>query len=346
MGPERLTFVVRVSALLLAALATSCGGSKSSSRAPDVSAAGPPHLQIVHALTVPERRALVDRLRERNHAPPGTEWTVNEEALARSVTVVDPFAGFLRRARRGAADRPSRTSAPVTEAEAPSFAREFVKQNADLLGLPRHVLPGLAEHVRGVEPHDHAAPRARWAVRFDASFPTKGYESFEEISCHADIEVFVDDDGEVSSFVNLSRIHPHLTIDTRHPVLPQDDPRVASKLVGRKVFALDVASSGFDGLRDPRELPRIPLGEVQPGDVTRMQLVIHVSTGPRLAWLTYRLAYFVEVAKPVPDELVADDESASSPPQFFFFRWVVDADTGDVLEDARVPLSDPAALAR
>jgi len=26
-------------------------------------------------------------------------------------------------------------------------------------------------------------------------------------------------------------------------------------------------------------------------------------------------------------------------PRFYFFRWVVDADTGDVLEDARVPLA-------
>jgi len=335
---------VRLCALLLAAAAASCGGSRTTARAPDAAAAGPRHFQIVHALTVPERLALVDRLRERNHAPPGSEWTVNEEALARSVTVVDPFAGFLRRARRGAAERPSRAGAQISEADASTFARAFVKKNADLLGLPRHVVPGLAEHVRSVEARDHALPRARWAVRFDASFPTKGYESFEEIASRAELEVFVDDDGEVSSFVNLSRVHPHLAIDTKHPLLPQDDPRVVSKLVGRKVFALDAADTISDRLRDPRELPRIPLGEVQPGDVTRMQLVIHVATGPQLAWLAYRLAYFVEIAKPVPPELF--DESSAVPPQYFFFRWVVDADTGDVLEDARAPLSDPAALAR
>ncbi len=302
-------------------------------------------MQIFHAMTTPKRLALVERLRERNPAPPGSEWSVNEEALVRSITVVDPFAGFLRRARRGAAERGRSSSSPISDADAPRFAREFVKHNADLLGLPRHVLPGLAEHVRSVEPHDHALPRARWAVRFDASFPPRGYEGFDEIGNRADLEVFVDDDGEVSSFVNLSRIHPPLSIDTKHPLLPQDDPRVVAKLLGRKVFALEPDDSDRAVLRDPRELRRIPLGEVQASDATRMQLVVHISTGPQLAWLTYRLAYFVEIAKPVPAELRDDDATDGEPPQYFFFRWVVDADTGDVLEDARPPFSPPAAPA-
>ena len=300
-------------------------------------------MQIVHAMTTPARRALVDRLRERNPAPAGAQWTVNEEALARSLTVVDPFAGFLRRARRGIDRRPPRNDGPIAEHEAAASAREFVKKNADLLGLPRHVVPGLSEHVRSVEPSDHALPRATWAVRFDASFATKGYEAFDELQNHADLEVFVDDDGEVSSFVNLSRVHPHLAIDTK-PALAQDDPRVLAKLVGRKVFALDANEVELDVRLDPRELRRIPLGEVDPSDVTRVQLVVHVATGPQLAWLTYRLGYFVEVAKPVPPRIAEENAGLDGAPQYFFFRWVVDADTGDVLEDARAPFSSPAAV--
>ena len=295
-------------------------------------------------MTTPHRRALVDRLRERNPAPPTSQWTVNEDALARSIIVVDPFAGFLRRARRAAGVRPPRAGGPIAETEASIAAREFVKRNADLLGLPRHVVAGLAEHARNVEPSDHADPRARWAVRFDASFPTKGYEGFDELRNHADVEVFVDDDGQVSSFVNLSRVHPHLAIDTK-PGLAQDDPRLIAKLVGRRVFVLDADEGGLDVLRDPRDLRRIPLGDVQPADVTRVQLVIHVATGPQLAWLTYRLAYLVEIAKPALPEVAPDDPGAGGPPQYFFFRWVVDADTGDVLEDARVPITAPAPLA-
>jgi hypothetical protein len=306
------------------------------------------HVQFVHAMTTPERRALVDRLRERNPAAPPSQWTVNEEALASSITVVDPFAGFLRRARRGEAAGAARGGGPRLHVDAALVARAFVKKNADLLGLPRHVVPVLAEHVRSVEPRDHAGHRAAWAVRLDAPFASKGYEGFKEIDNAADIEVFVDDDGEVSSFVNLSRIHPHLTIDTK-PALAQDDPRVLAKLVGRKVFALDAADADvgrdLDELSDVRALRRIPLGEVQAEDLARMQLVIHVSTGPRLAWLTYRLAYFVEIAKPAPEDALDAAAAASEAPRYFFFRYVVDADSGEVLEDARAPLAVPVAVA-
>lgn len=300
-----------------------------------------------------ERRDLVERFRKRNPAP-GAEWTVNEEALSLSLTVVDPFAGFLRRARRAVHQRPM-PATPLTDAEAASVAREFVKNNADLLGLPRHVVPSLGEHVRMVEPRDHAAPSASLVVRFDAPFSTKGYEGFHEVDNLADVEVFVDGDGQVSSFVNLSRVHPHLTLDTK-PSLPEDDRRVMGQLVGRSVFALiddhrraierppSQPARPLDGssqLPDVRELGRLPLGQIRAEDVTHVQLVIHESTGPKLAWLAYRLAYFVEIAKPVPAEAFVGDESAAGGPQFFFFRYVVDADTGDVLEDARPPMISP-----
>ncbi|HVJ89842.1 MAG TPA: hypothetical protein VM580_08555 [Labilithrix sp.] len=286
-------------------------------------------------MTTPRRRMLVEQLSERNPAPERSRWTVNEEALARSITVVDPFAEFLRRARRARRAKPAHGGVPVSEAQASESARRFVKRNADLLGLPRHVVPGLSERARVVAPNDHAD--AVWAVRFEAAFASKGYEAFKEVDNVADIEVFVADDGEVSSFVNLSRVHPHLTIDTK-PALPQDDPRVIGKLVGRRVFAIvSAAETELDRLG---ELRRIPLGEVRQEDVTRTQLIIHVSTGPELAWATYRLGYSVEVAKPVP-ALAAAEGVHGDVPAYFFFHYVVDADTGDVLEDARAPLAAP-----
>ena len=251
-------------------------------------------------MTSPERRALVERLRETNPSPPGSRWSVNEDALDVSITVVDPFAGFLRRARREAAVRLPRDGAPIVQAEAAERARAFVKHNAELLGLPRHVVPALAERVRAVQPSDHALPRATWAVRFDAPFSSKGYEGFQELDNVADVEVLVDDDGEVSSFVNLSRIHPHLTIDTR-PALAEDDPRVLGKLLGRRVFALDASTPGAFA-RDVRELRRIPLGEVRAEDVPHMQRVVHASTGAQPAGLAYRLAHFVRSRPAAPRE--------------------------------------------
>jgi len=345
-GPERLSLLPRaLVAVVLAALVVGCSGAGDKARPAVARGPGARHLQIVHAMTTPERRTLVDRLRERNPTPPESRWTVNEEALGTSIIVVDPFARFLRRARRQVAPRPPRAGGPIDQSQAADRARAFVKHNADLLGVPRHVVLGLAEQVREVEPGDHALPRARWAIRFEAPFASKGYEGFDEIGNVADVQVFVDDDGEVSSFVNLSRIHPPLLIDTR-PGLAEEDPRIVAKLIGRRVFALvarDPAEAAH--LNTAQELRRIPLGEVRAEDVTRMQLVIHVATGPQLAWLTYRLAYVVEVAKPAAgtrDEEELDLGSSvmtGAAPRFYFFRWVVDADTGDVLEDARVPLA-------
>jgi hypothetical protein len=341
LGPERLSQLLRLITVVLALSAAACGAGTRGARPETRPQAPRRHMQIVHAMTTPQRNALVERLRERNPTPPSSPWEVNAEALGRSLTVVEPFSGFLRRARRREAPRSSSPTA-IAETDAANRAREFVKRNADLFGLPRHVVPGLAERPRAVQRTDHAASRATWVIRFEASFPSKGYEGFREIDNVADIEVFVDDDGEVSSFVNLSRIHPHLTIDTR-PELAQEDARVIAKLLGRRVFALDTHDvSALD--RPVQELQRIPLGEVHAENVTHMQLVIHVSTGPQLAWLVYRLGYFVEIAKPAPPQLGPDADIASTlSPQFFFFRYVVDADTGDVIEDARAPFSQPLA---
>ncbi len=333
MGFQRL--IRLLAATLLAASVVACAGAEPV-REP-AAPAGPTHLQIVHAMKTSQRRELVERFRRRNDEGEAG-WIVNEEALAMSVTVIDPFVGFLRRARRQPIAR-AKPSMPLADEQARAIARGFVRRNADLLGLPRHVVVGLGERVRSVEPGDHASPNATYAVRFDASFPTKGFEAFHEIDNTADVEVFVDDDGQVSSFVNLSRVHPPLQIDTR-PRLGQDDARVVAQLLGRSVFAVIGEDGGPQGT-DVRELPRLSLGKVDVDDILRLQLVIHESTGPGLAWVTYRLGYFVEVGKPLPPSM-GGFESVSAPP-IFFFRYVVDADTGDILEDARAPFT-PSVL--
>lgn len=349
MGSERLIrLVARASLVVALAAAPAVGCAPAPPPAAGVASRDRPrHLEIIRAMKTPERRALVERFREQNPAPDGAAWVVNEEALGRSLTVVEPFAGFLRRARleRGAAPGEGRA---IEADEAAASARAFVAKNAELFGLPRPVALGLAEAVRRIEPRDHAGPRAAWAVRFDATFSSRGYEAFHELDNAADVEVFVDDDGAPSAVVNLSRVHPQLTIDTR-PRLGREDPQLFAHLVGRTLFALvDDGHSDLDLQRHLRALRRIPLGSLRREDIQRTQLVIHASAGPELAWLTYRLGYFVEVAKRAPPRPgPADAEPPGSErgerAEHYFFRYVIDADTGEVVEDARAPVAPPDA---
>jgi hypothetical protein len=257
-------------------------------------------------MTTTERKKLVERFVERN---PG--WSVNDAALG-SLTIVDPFAGFLRRAR-GAVHVSAPPAAPLTSEGAALAARAFVKKNAELLGIPYYVSLSLVDHVRAVAPEDHASGRAVFAVRLEAPFTMKGYEAFREVEDQVDVEVFIDDDGTPSSVANISKIHPRLTIDT-HPDLAEDDASLYKNVLGRRVFAL-----GEDD-------QKIELGVVEAKDLLSSKLYIHMSAGPMLAWVTYRLARVITVAKAGPET-----------PVFYFFAWVVDADTGDMIRETDVP---------
>ena len=53
------------------------------------------------------------------------------------------------------------------------------------------------------------------SVRFEGAFPSKGYEAFHELDNTVAIDVLVGAEGEVTSFTNLSKVHPRLSLDTR-----------------------------------------------------------------------------------------------------------------------------------
>lgn len=305
MGPEHLSR----GAVALGVALVACGGEAAPApvvpREPSTH-----HAQIIRALTTPERSQIVARFRERN----GATWEINEAALVTSTTVVDPFVGFLRRARTAAPRAP--VAAPVSEADAVLAARAFVKKNADLLGLPHQVVPTLGDHARAVAPEDHAPARAVWAVRLETTFPSKRYEAFAEMENKADIEVIVDDDGAPSVLNNLSQIHPRLAIDTK-PLFGPDDDRMYAKLIGRRVFALAEGEV------------QVPLGLVAREDFQASQLGILASRGPMAAWLTYRLVWGVRAVK----------SSSAGDLTAYAFTWIVDADTGEVLVDATPPVT-------
>jgi hypothetical protein len=268
-------------------------------------------------MPVAERVALVQRFRQRN----GPEWGVTLGAGG-APDDVDAIRGIVRRAKReggpggrtnvdldawGNAD-PAEKEAAITEAVA------FLTRNAEFFGLSPADVPVL----------DIAAGRPKttaygsWVVIVAGKLPMRAYEGFEAVTTHVDIAVYVGGDGKTRYFINLSRVHPRLTLDTV-PALGPDDKRLLRFVLGRELFVV------LDDPRRPnarvRELERRSVGRVEDGDVRSVRLTIHVSPGPRGAYVSYWLAYAIDVRREGHE-----------------FRFVVDADTGDLLEDAVVPV--------
>lgn len=269
------------------------------------------------------RVALVKRFKERN----GPEWTITLGGGG-APDDVDAIRGIVRRAKRegdararGSADASAEASADVSASEAAiRSATAFVVKNAEFLGLSPADVPAL----------DVAAAPAKtpvygtWVAVFGGHIPMRGYEGFEAVASTINLAVYVGDDGIVRYFVNLSHVNPRLVLDTR-ALLGPDDKRLMRFVVGREVFVV------LDDPRRPnarvRELERRSLGRVEDADVHAVRLTIHVSPGPRDAYVSYTLAYAVDVRRAGSD-----------------FRFVVDADTGDLLEDAVVPVIPASPL--
>lgn len=282
------------------------------------------HVQIVRRLETAERVKLVQRFKERN----GATWEI---ALAvatsraagpagpedgTSLDDVDAIRGLVRRARKtGARSRAeARLGTPAGKERATAGALSFATKNADLFGMSPRDVAALDLEVGPAKTATHGT----WVAHLRGRIPMPAYEGFEAVASTIDLLVYVGDDGDPRYFVNLSRVHPRLLLDTT-PVLGPDDKRVLRNVVGRQLFAL---------LDDPTRsnaragsLRRLPLGRVEDADVRRVRLVIYPSPGPRGAYVSYWLAYAVDVLR------------ARQP-----FRFIVDADTGDILEDAVAPI--------
>ena len=104
-----------------------------------------------------------------------------------------------------------------------------------------------------------------------------------------------------------------------------DDKRLMHVVVGFPLFVL-VDDPNHPNAR-ARELRRVALGRVEEKDVRIVRLVIHVSQALRGAYASYWLAYEILVVK------------GHQP-----FRFVVDADTGDLLEDPQAPIIPATSL--
>jgi hypothetical protein len=281
------------------------------------------HVQIVRAMPMAERVALVSRFKARN----GADWAITLGAGG-APDDVDAIRGIVRRAKReGITPDPDDPAADgwgnadaVARERAITEALAFLTRNADFFGLSPADVPAL----------DVAAGRPKtktygsWVVLAAGRIPMRGYEGFEAVGSTIDIAVYVGDDGAPRYFINLSHVHPRLVLDTA-AVLGPDDKRLMRFVIGRELFVV------FDDPRRPnarvRELRRASVGRVEDADVRAVRLTIHVSPGPRGAYVSYWLAYAIDVRREGHD-----------------FRFIVDADTGDLLEDAVVPVVQASPL--
>jgi hypothetical protein len=306
-GPERLT------AALLAAALVACGP-----RAPappetprDAAPAAARHVQIIRFAPVASRLALLEQLRRTS----GPAWVLGKAGPA--IDDIEPLRVFLRRAWRS--DAPG-APVPFSHADAEADVIAFVTANADALGLaPSDVVTLDAMSVDAPPDGSHHAV----VVRLQGRIAMRGYEAFDALASKIDLVVFVDDDRQIRFFANLSRIHPHLSIDTR-PGLDAEDPRLLAHVVGRELFVTedDPRRRGVP----VRELRHASIGRVASTDVTARTLTVHASVGPMGAYVAYHLAYAIDVGR-----------------GGYWFRFVVSADTGDLLEDATAPIAGLAA---
>jgi hypothetical protein len=335
LGPQHLRRsaapVALVASVALGVVALGCRGAATPAvtEGSRVTLAGPAggrgaHVQFVRALPMAERVALVQRFKARN----GAEWSITLGGGG-APDDVDAIRGVVRRAKRegdaGAnADADADAGANENENEmaerAIRSAVAFVAKNAEFLGLAPADVATLDVTAAPAKTPVYGA----WVAVFGGHMPMRGYEGFEAVASTINLAVYLGDDGAVRYFVNFSHVNPRLVLDT-HALLGPDDKRLMRYVLGREVFVV------FDDPRRPnarvRELRRLSLGRVEDADVRAVRLTIHVSPGPRDAYVSYTLAYAVDVRRQGSD-----------------FRFVVDADTGDLLEDAVVPVLPSSPL--
>lgn len=274
---------------------------------------GPKHVHIVRRLGTPERRAAFAAFAAAN---PGTwAWQTPDQ--------IDAFDGHLIDARR---TDPAPAGPLVDRAAAEASALRFLERNARALGLSSEDVLRLDLEAPPESPGD--LQPGEQPVLAHAEVPMKGFLSFPALRSTIRILLGVDGRGEVRRVANASTMHPRIAL-TVDPKLPPDDPRVVARLLGRRLFAV-VLPVGFAEEDLPRTavhdgLRKLELGVLAREDVRRVRPDVHVSEGPLGAYRVYRLVYVVEVAKALPEA------------GFCFFAFTVDADTGELVEDARVP---------
>lgn len=296
-------------------------GSRVTLAAPAAGARGA-HVQIVRAMPTASLVALVERFRARN----GAEWAITLGAGG-APDDVDAIRGVVRRAKREAgvgvgadAGAEADGGSASVEAGVEASAIAFVALNADFFGISPADVPALDVEVGPAKTAMYGA----WVVHLRGRMPMRGYDGFETVASSIDVLVYLGEDGSPRYFVNLSRVHPRLVLDTAALIGP-DDQRLLRFVLGREMFVV------IDDPRRPnarvRELRRMSVGRIEQADVRAVRLTIHVSPGPRGAYVSYWLAYAVDVRREHQD-----------------FRFVVDADTGNLLDDAVVPVVSASGL--
>lgn len=228
-----------------------------------------------------------------------------------------PVPGQLRPDVRGAQRVAVGTPKAVTAAEALAAAREFVRANADLLGLPVAAATAQARvDDRAIAGRGRQPARGAHWIYFEGELPDARAPHLRGLSRRADLVVVVFDDGRVGAvWAGWGVDVPDVRLATTPP-LAAGDPKVLAHVVGAPFLSSQVVLP--DGTRTQTYTVH-PEAPVRTDEIVGHTLdVVRFPNVPA----TFRLVWVVDVRR--------GDETN---------RFYVDASTGDLV--VRTPEPTP-----
>ena len=270
--------------------------------------------QTVKGATPAERTAMLDKFQARN----GKQWDfLTHDASYDS----DDFGKTVRYLRRtdvaGPSTHPTRTQAKAA-------ADAVVKKNADLLGLSPEVLAKLSVSVEAMNKKDAitAWKNTDFIVSYKGTITQPGFEKFPEVATKVDLEIGVEQDGQVRFIGKQGEdATPLLSLGTK-PNLKATDPRIRGSVLGQQLV------SYAQDLKTPNHTYQTfyvgtKLGKITDKDIAsvRPAIVMKVRGDAASRSETFILAYDFTVKK--------DGHT---------FHFKVDAGTGELLEKPELPV--------
>jgi hypothetical protein len=216
---------------------------------------------VLPAASPSEQRAIADAFRRRN----GPGWHADDSQLGSVGAIVDPISRTVR-----FSDTTTETAvARLASADARARATDFVRRNADLLGIWPEEIDLLTIMV-------FPEPDGAWSTDFTLTRPRPGYEAFPSVRRALTVRVVTSADGARQSLRSGSTL-PRFELCTT-PLLRPDDPAIRRSVLSHEFFLV-----GADGG---------PMSIGRPGDTDlpgAPELIIDVVGTPEATTLT--LAY-------------------------------------------------------
>jgi hypothetical protein len=193
---------------------------------------------LIPRISSDQEEAIVRAFVERN---PTVPWV-------RDLLLLDPWSGWVSRA---VAPPPESPTGPTDADAAKSVAADFLRRNADLLGIPEAVIPGLT-----IEHFADGGPGETGMVQITSSAPISypGYTSLGDFGYLVDLQLSVAGSTVITAINNTNRLPDFAPLKTVPSVEP-DAPTIVDQLVGKELFFSDFAG-------EDRSAGRIERGDI------------------------------------------------------------------------------------